>query len=210
MITLYYMPGACSMAVHVALLETGKTFTLENVAVPDGQPRSPEFLKVNPRGNVPVLDMDGLVIREGAAILTYLLETAKSPLLPASGPQRAKALEWLCFANSSLHPAYGRLFGLNKMLGDKAASDPIYTAGVAAAQKLWDDIEQQLSSQPYVCGSECTIADILITVIANWTPAMKQPIRIGDKTKAMFAKVIARPAYQEALKSEKVEYKMAA
>jgi len=198
------------MAVHVALGEVGAQFKLENVTVPDGQPRTPEFLKINPRGNVPVLQMDDLVLREGAAILTYLLETHKSPLLPASGKERAKALEWLCFANATLHPAYGRLFFLGRHLGDKAAESPAYKAGTEAVQKLWNDIEQQLSSQPYVCGSECTIADILIAVIANWTPRMKQPITVGPKTKAMFAKVIARPAYQKALAAEQVEYKMAA
>ena len=206
MYTLYYMPGACSMAVHVALNEIGAPFTLEAV----GQPRTAEFLKINPRGQVPVLKIDDFVLREGAAILTYLLDTNKSPLLPASGVERAKALEWLSFANSSLHPAYGRLFMQHKLLGEQAPSNPLYGPSIAAVRKYWDEIEQQLANQPYLCGKECTIADILVTVIANWSPNFKQPINFGPKTKALFNRIIERPTYKKALASESVTYKVAA
>lgn len=210
MYTLYYMPGACSLAVHVALLETGAKFTLENVSVPAGQPRSPEFLKVNPRGAVPVIKNGDFVLREGAAILTYLLEEAKSPLLPQKGEARAKALEWLSFANSTLHPAYGRMFFYNKNLGDAAAEDKLYGLTIDQINKYWEEVESVLQKQDYIAGSECTIADILITVIANWSPAAKKPIKIGEKTKAMFKRVIARPSYQKAMADESVTYKVAA
>ena len=100
MYKLYYSPGACSLAVHVALLEVGAKFELENVSAPAGQPKSAEFLKINPRGAVPVLKIDNFILREGAAILTYILDSHKSDLLPASGLERAEALEWLSFANS--------------------------------------------------------------------------------------------------------------
>lgn len=209
MYTLYYSPGACSFAVHAALEEVGATFKLENVASADGS-RSPEFLKINPRGSIPVLDHDGFIQREGAAILITLLDEHKSPLLPASGNARATALEWLAFANSTLHPAYGRVFFLHKTLGDKAAESPLYDPAIAQIQRWWDDIEKRLTASPYLAGEQCTIADILITVIANWSPAAKKPINLGPKAKALFSKIIARPAYQKALASESVTYKVAA
>src|SRR5580704_1768796 len=93
MYKLYYSPGACSMAVHVALNECNQPVTLEKINI--REPRSPEFLKINPRGQVPVLMDDDLTIREGAAILIYLLEKHQSPLLPKSGKERAVALECL-------------------------------------------------------------------------------------------------------------------
>ena len=83
MYTLYYIPGACSMAIHVLLNELGQEVKLVNVGDPKGgRERPPEFLKINPRGNVPVLSDDGFIVREGAAIILYLLEKHKSPLLP--------------------------------------------------------------------------------------------------------------------------------
>jgi glutathione S-transferase len=210
MYTLYYTPGACSMAVHVALREVGAAFNLENVAASPGEPKPASFLAINPRGSVPVLKKDNFVLREGAAILTTLLDEHKSPLLPQSGQDRARALEWLAFANSTLHPAYGRLFFLKGMLGDKAKDDAIFAAAVQSVQKLWDDVEQQLGKSAYLCGSEPTIADILVTVIANWSQYFPKPIQYGAKTKALFSRIIARPSYQQALAAEQVDYKAAA
>ena len=210
MYTLYYLPGTCSMAVDVALNEIGVEFVMHNVAVDAGQPRSAEFLAINPRGNVPVLTINDFVLREGAAILTYLLDTHKSPLLPNTGLERAKALEWLAFANASLHPAYARVFFQHKVLGDDAAKNPLYAPAIAAIQKLWDDIEQQLQNQDYLCGKDCSIADILVTVIANWSPMLREPLNFGPKTKALFNRIITRPSYQKAMKSEAVTYKVAA
>lgn len=210
MYTLYYLPGTCSLAVHAVLNEVGAEFKTVSVAVADGQPRPADFLKINPRGNVPVLEKDGVTQREGAAILVSLLEEHKSPLLPASGTARAAALEWLMFANATLHPAYARCFFQHKALGANAAENPLYAPAIAQVQKLWDDVEQQLSDKPYVCGAECTIADILLTVIANWSPMLRQPITFGANTKAMFNRVIARPAYQKAMAAENVTYKVAA
>src|SRR6185437_11868836 len=114
MYKLYFAPGACSMAVHVALLECNQQVTLEKVDIFSGQQRTPEFLKINPRGQVPVLVDDDLVIREGAAMLIHILEKHQSPLLPKRGRDRTMALQWLMFCNATLHPAYGRAFFLKR------------------------------------------------------------------------------------------------
>lgn len=209
MYTLYYLPGACSLAIHVALNEVDAEFKLENVAVPNGQPRSPDFLKVNPRGSVPVLKINDFVLREGAAILIYLLDSHKNSLLPQSGLERAAALEWLSFANASLHPAYGTAFFQHKVLGDSAKENPLYKPAIEKIQKYWDEIEKHLQASDYLCGKNCTIADILITVIANWSPMMKEPISFGPKTKELFKRIISRPSYQKAMATEGVSYKVA-
>ena len=207
MYKLYYSPGTCSMAVHVALLEMGAEFEMENVAAPAGQPKSAEFLKINPRGAVPVLKIDDFILREGAAILTFLIEDNKSDLLPASRLQRAQALEWLSFANSTLHPAYSKCFFQHHILGDEAASNPLYKPSIAQIQKYWDEIEERLTSNQYLCGDKFTVADILVTVIANWSFAMKEQINFSAKTKAFFSRVISRPSYQKALQVENITYK---
>jgi glutathione S-transferase len=204
MYKLYYSPGACSMAVHVALLECGQEYTLEKV---DLQNRTPEFMKLNPHGCVPVL-MDGeQVLREGAAILIHLLDKNKSPLLPQSGTGRDEAIEWLMFANATLHPAYARLFFLKK---NGIADGNLFDAAIAKVNDLWVQVEEHLATRKFVCGDQITIADILMTVFANWAGMIPKPVTLGENVMRMLKEVSSRPSYQTALAQENVEYKAAA
>lgn len=207
MYTLYYASGACSMAVHVALNECNQPVTLHKIDMSAGDNRTPEFLKLNPRGQIPVLQDGELVIREGAAILIHILEKQKSSLLPSSEPARSEALEWLMFANATLHPAYARCFFLKK---NNTAEGPLMDKAVAMINSLWDEVEQRLSSRKYICGDNMTVADILITVIANWSANIPGTITMGSNTKRLLKEVSSRPAYQKAMESEQVEYKAAA
>ncbi len=208
MYKLYYAPGACSLAVHVVLHEIGGEHTLEKV---DFQKRD-EFLKINSRGAVPVLEEDGKILREGAAILQYLVDSNNSGLLPRQGFERAKALEWLSFANSTLHPAYSPVFGLGYLDLDDATKAKLKNVYRQKIQKLWDDVEQHLTKNgPYLTGSAVSVADILVTVIANWTPGLfGSEVKFGSKTENLLRSVSARPAYQKSLKAEGVEYKAVA
>lgn len=207
MYKLYYSAGACSLAVHVTLNEINADFKLQNVSVPAGQSKPAEFLKANPRGSVPAIEIDGFVLREGAAILTYLLDNNKNELLPDSGLERAVALEWLSFANSSLHPLYGRLFFMKKTFGDKAEENSVFAPTISQIQKYWNEIEARLANNEYIAGNKITIADILITVIANWSGHFGSAISFGAKTKAYFTKIISRPSFKKALETEGVSYK---
>lgn len=206
MYKLYYSPGSCSMAIHVALNEIGAKFELINVSVPAGQPKPKILLDVNPRGMVPVLDIDGFILREGAAILTYLLDSNKNDLLPKSGLERARALEWLSFANASLHPAYGRIFMMMKLFGSDASKNDLYKPAIAQIQKYWNEIEDHLGKSEYLAGNQITIADILVTVIANWSGYFEAKINFGEKTKAYFSKIITLPSYKKAIEVEGIKY----
>jgi len=208
MYKLYYNPGACSMAVHVILNELDQKVTLERGHDDNYQPTK-ELLKVNSRGAVPVLVDDGHVVREGAAIILHLLGKHKNSLLPASGFERATALEWLMFGNATLHPAYARAFGAFKnFTGD--TQEKVLAAAVTQINKLWEEVDSKLANSEYICGKELTAADILLTVIANWSVKVSSAIKLGENTKRMLRKVIARPSYQKALATEQVEYKAAA
>jgi glutathione S-transferase len=210
MYKLYYAAGSCSMAVHVALLECNQKVELEKVDLMAGQQRTPEFQKVNPRGQVPVLVEHDHPIREGAAILIHLLEKHQSPLLPRGGKERTAALEWLMFCNATLHPAYSRCFFLKRNVEDAAVKEKLMDLAAANVNKLWDEVEHQLARHTYLCGDDITMADILLTVIANWSDHVGRTINFGQHTKKLFRAVIARPAYKKALEAEGVEYKVAA
>lgn len=204
---LYYMPGACSMAVHSLLTELNQPFTLTKVTHDDKS----EILKVNTRGSVPVLvTPDGTIIREGAAIISWLCDTHAAGQTniswPANGAGRAAALEWLAFANSTLHPAYSTAMFLKRT----NAAPEIQQQNQQKIEKLWAEVEQRLATSTYICGDTPTPADILMTVIANWQAYISQPVAFGPNCKRLFAAISGRPSYQTALEAEGVTYKAAA
>jgi glutathione S-transferase len=207
MYKLYYSPGACSMAVHVVLNELNVKFELEKVSLQD---RDPAFLKINPRGQVPVLMVDGEPVKEGAAILMYLFDTHGSPMMPKSGMARAKALEWLMWANSSLHPAYSRAFSASRIFSDKAMQDIAFNAALSSIQSYWDEAEARLGKTKYLAGDQMTAADIMITVFANWGQAFPSKPKLGPNVMRIIREISARPSYRQALETEQVEYKAAA
>ncbi len=200
--TLYYKPGACSMAVHVILNELGVPFDTVNQA----DLKAPDFVKLNPRGQIPLLIVDGEPVKEGAAIITYLLDTHANDLLPKSGIARAKALEWLMWCNASLHPACSRMFWLNKQNFDDATKAELAKLFTAQIQSLWDEADARLATTKYLAGDKITASDILLAVIANWG----LPVTLGANVKRVLKDVVTRPAYQKALAAEQVEYKAAA
>lgn len=202
---LYTKAGACSMAVHAVMNEMGlspKIHIMEQDAL-----KSPDYLKINPRGNVPCLIADGNAMIEGGAIIVYLCDK-EGKLLPKNGFERAQALQWLMFCNATLHPAYGRTFWINANLPEEQREAAL-NAARAQIQDLWNYVESELekSGHDYLCGSEPSAADFLMATIANWNPAAYQ---FGPKTAAILKNISARPSYQQALAAENIEYKAAA
>lgn len=206
---LYTMAGSCSMAIHAIINEIGLNAKINIVEKNDGPNgiKSPAYLKINPRGNVPFLLEDGKGMIEGGAIITYLCDK-EGKLIPKNGFERAQALQWLMFCNSTLHPAYGRTFWISSNLPQDQQEGAIKTAR-AQIQQLWDYVEGELekSGKNYLCGDEPSAADFLMTTIANWNPAA---YKFGPRTKAILKNISSRPSYQKALAEEKIEYKAAA
>jgi glutathione S-transferase len=205
---LYYSSGACSFAVHALLNECGADYEAQKVDMAAGENKTPEYLKLNSRGQVPVLTDGDTVLREGAAILMYVAEKFKSPMIPQSGAERQAALEWMMFCNSTMHPAYGLCFFINRQTIDADAKSTLFAAAAARVQTLWDDVEAQLNKTTYIAGANITVGDLMLCTMANWLAAT-QP-KFGPKTTALIKNVTARPAYQAALADEEVTYKAAA
>lgn len=206
---LYSKAGSCSMAVHAIMNELGLNPTVHLMEAGDGPQglKSPAYLKLNPRGNVPFLMEDGKCMIEGGAIITYLCDK-EGKLIPKDGYARAQALQWLMFCNATLHPAYGRTFWIGANVAQAAQEEALKNAR-AQIQALWDYVEGELtkSGNAYLCGAEATAGDFLMTTIANWNPAA---YKFGAKTNSILKNISARPSYQKALAAEKVEYKAAA
>ena len=108
MLTLYYGPGACSMASHIVLEESGEKYNPKRMDLAKGEQRTPEYLKMNPQGRVPLLQLDnGEPLAENTAILPYLGK--RFSLWPTDATAEAKALSLVGFFASSVHPAHGHV-----------------------------------------------------------------------------------------------------
>src|SRR5580700_1648768 len=105
MLMLYYAPGACSMASHIVLEESGEKYEPKKVDLAGGEQRTDAYLKINPQGRVPVLRLDnGEPLAENTAILPYLGK--RFDLWPKDAVAEAKALSTIGFFAASVHPAH--------------------------------------------------------------------------------------------------------
>lgn len=196
---LYYSPGACSMASHIVLREIGAAFEIERV---DGATkvteRGADFLAVNPKGKVPVLEEGAERLTEGPAILQYVADRAgDEALAPKPGTlARARVNELLNFTGTELHVAFHPLFNPD---ADEAAK----AAGRVAVGKKFDWLEGKLADgRAYLTGSGFTVADAYAFVVSNWANFTGIDLSGWPKLQAFVARVAARPAAQAAMKAE--------
>jgi glutathione S-transferase len=197
MYRLYYSPGACSLAIHALLNELEQEVELID------RKHAADFDRFESHGMVPVLVDDDQVIREGAAIILYLLEKHQHRMLPPSGPERARFIEWLMFANATLHPAYGRLFFLGSSLEDGTVKQHALNAASDTISALWAAVDRQLNRTPFVCGERICIVDMMLAVYASWGAYFPVDIHMSDKVKGMLEAVKAHPAFVKALEDER-------
>ena len=198
---LYYKPGACSLASHIALNEAGASFEIEKTDTKTKKTESGEdFLNISPNGYVPALKLDsGDILNEGPAILQFIADTNKAAkLAPDNGTvERARVNAYLNFVGSELHKAFTPFFASPAPEG---AARETHEANVA---KRFDYIESVLSDgRAHLTGDQFTIADAYLFVVANWTRFVNIDLAKWPKTAAFVARVAERPAVKKALAAE--------
>lgn len=199
MYTLYYLPGACSLATQVILHELDQA-----VDIVDVQQLS-NFAAINPVATVPVLIDGENTLREGAAILLYLLNKHPNHMLPTSGTDRERAIENILFANATMHPAYGRLFFIAQHISDESVRQETFNAAAEAISTLWQVVEQQLAGRAFLGGDRPSAADIMLAVYARWGASFPVTIAQGSNTARMLAAVQTMPSFLRALTSEQAQ-----
>src|SRR5947207_12805636 len=125
MLTVYYAPGACSMAAHMALEETGAPYERQIVNLAQGEQTKPEYQnQVNPRGKVPALKTDDGILTENVAILTYLARTfPDAKLLPTDPLGTARALSHMAYLSNTVHPAFTHIMRPGRFATDESAHE---------------------------------------------------------------------------------------
>ncbi|MGB3272587.1 MAG: glutathione transferase GstA [Xanthobacteraceae bacterium] len=195
---LYYSPGACSLSPHIALLEAGIPHETVKVDLKAKKlAGGGDFLKVNPKGQVPVLVLDdGEQLTEGPVIVQVIADKAgDGKLAPANGTrERYRLQEWLNFLTSELHKNFSPLF--QPALGDDAKA--FFRDRLAGKFKY---VDEKLAGKDYLMGA-FSVADGYLYVMLRWAEAMKLDLSALKNLAAFKARMAARPKVQEALKSE--------
>jgi glutathione S-transferase len=204
MLTLYYSPGACSMAPHIALEEAGATYALQLVSIPKGEQLADEYLQnVNPRGKVPALRTEHGVLTENVAILTYIARSfPHAKLLPEEPIDMARCIEHMAYLSNTVHPAFTHIVRPGRFATDESARENVKATGRENAWKLLKELDGLLDGQQWVLGSRYSVVDPYTLVIYGWGKHNRMPVeQLGNYT-AFKDRMLQRPSVRTVLERE--------
>lgn len=200
-LTFYYSPMSTAMVTDVVLEELGVPCERVTVDLKKGETQTPEYLRLNPNGKVPLLVHDGTPIWESAAITLYLGEifgVAKG-LYPAPGTERAQAMKWVVWANVTLGDAGGR------WMRNTSEYYPAEQHNAKAAEAAQADIRNCLRILDGVLTGKqflldgYTLADAHVNSFIDWLRFMKADFSPYASLNAWSGRCAARPAYGRAM-----------
>ena len=207
MIKLYYSPGACSLAPHIVLEELGIAYESVLVSLKDGDQKKADYLKINPRARVPALNVDGKVLTENVAILTYLGGGyPERGLWPKETWKQAEALSLMAWLASSVQVAFAGNVRPERYANDAAAKENVKVNCRQTLLGYYADIEQLLTGKTFTMGGLFTVCDPYLLVFYRWG------YRVGLDMKSQYPhwsrhalRVTSRPTVKRVFEDEGIE-----
>jgi glutathione S-transferase len=194
---LYYSPGACSLAPHIAMREAGIPVELSKVDLKAKQYDGGDYKQVNGTGYVPAIATDDGVLTECPVILQYIADQKpEAGLAPKPGDKaRYKLQESLNFITAELHKGMGTFFS-------PALNDGWRQAATDRLTLRLDWMAKQLDGKPYLMGDKFSVADAYLFTILNWCRGVGLDLNDWPVLAAYQKRVAARPAVREAMRVE--------
>jgi glutathione S-transferase len=200
---LYHSPGACSLAVHIALREAGLSFDLHKVdlathRLADGS----DYHAINPRGYVPLLELDDASRHtEVAALLQYVGDLdGTHPLLPEATPRtsldRLAVIEWLGFVATELHKVF------SPWLWHAETADSTKQACRDKLALRFAELDRHFAQQQWLALNRFSVADAYVFTILHWANFLRLDLKPYPHLRAYLARVAERPAVKAALIAE--------
>jgi glutathione S-transferase len=189
-VILYYSPGGCSQASHIALIEVGMPYKLVKVGRDKQTDDGRDFKTINPKGYTPALELDdGTILTESAAILAYIADKS-GKLLAKDGLDRWRALEATAFMTTEFHCNFMSFFHSDATQAEKHEAGKMLVMRFAT-------IAEQLDNKQFLVGEQMTIADAYLFVMLMW--ATMHGIEVSERFEPYFARMKAAPAVVRAL-----------
>jgi glutathione S-transferase len=203
MLALYFSPGACSMASHIALEEIGQPYEEKQILLAKGEQKTPEYSKINPRGKVPALAVDGKILTENTAILTYLARRfPEKKLLPADPLEESRCISQMAWFSNTVHPAYAHYVRPERF----AEGDTAIAAVKEMAPKNFfaalQEVDSGMQGKQWMMGDQYTVVDPYALVFYGWGVRADLPMQQLANYTAWKDRMLQRPAVRKVLESE--------
>src|SRR6202035_619777 len=205
MLKLYYAPGTCALASHIALQETGVAYTAARLDFKTNEQRSPEYLAINPKGRVPSLVTDRGILTETPAMLAYIAQSfPKAKLAPIDDPFGfAEVQAFNSYLCSTVHINHAHRPRGSRWADDPAALEAMKKKVPETMAACFDLIESKMMKGPWVMGDSYTICDPYLFTIAGWLESDSVDRARFPKVKAHRDHMSRRAAVQKVLAAEK-------
>jgi glutathione S-transferase len=207
--TLHYHPGNASFTPHVLLHEIGRPFELALVKRDEGAHKRPEYLALNPNGQIPVLVDGDLVLYETAAICLHLTDTHPQANLapPLGSAERAHFYKWLVWMTNTLQARLMHYFYPERLVddGDAAGALQVKVHAQADVGGMLAQLDAQLASHggPWLLGTHYAAVDPYAFMLCRWTRGFDdRPARSYPHLAPYLQRVAARPAVQRTFAAE--------
>ncbi len=206
MLELHYYPSNASLAPHMLLEELGVPYALRLVDRTQGAHKSPEYLKLNPNGLIPVLVDGDLVLYESAAICLHLVDTHPGAgFAPALGTaQRAHFYKWMSWLTNTLQAALIIYYYPERWADTPEAEAQVKAHAEQRTGELLDllDAEFARHSGEWLLGDHISAADFFALMLCRWTRGFARPARSLPHLGPFIERMFARPAVRRAFEQE--------
>ncbi len=203
MLTLFYAPGACSLAAHIALEESGETYEARRMDLTKGEQKTPEYLKVHPLGRVPALLLgNGEPLTENTAILPYIGK--RYGMWPVDPLAVTRALSVIGFFASTVHPAHAHISRPERYATDPAIFPNLQAQGRKMFYAYLSQIDGMLAGREWMSDAY-TVLDPYAFTFYTWGIRRDMPMAELKNFTAHRDRMLARPAVQRAVEDEKIK-----
>jgi glutathione S-transferase len=194
------------MAPHMLLREIGAPFELVIVDITRAEQQTEAFRRLNPLARIPVLEADGLVLYESAAICLHLADRhPEAGLAPVPGtPARALLYRWLMYLTNTLQAHMLAYYYPERFGTSEAGAAEVKAAAEHRVAEDLDYVAAEIArgAGPWLCGSAFTVADAYLLMLCSWTLPMARPARRIASLASLLDRVAGRPAVRAALDAE--------
>ena len=195
----YFAPKTISLATHIALEEAGASYEERRLDFAVTEQRSDHYLKVNPKGRVPALEVDEGIITETPALLAYIAQRYPAKkLAPLNSPfQFAKMQEFNCYLCATVHVAHAHRVRGTRWVDDAAAIEAMKKKVPQTMSECFQLIENGMLQTPWVLGEEFSVSDIYLYTVAQWLEGDGVDINQFSNVAAHSRVMAQRPAVQK-------------